>query len=204
MKNLRTFSLLAVLFFVGCGSWKRCAYEDFGGRDDWQNTEQVIAALEIRPGDRVADLGAGGGYFTFRLADAVGPKGMVYAVDVDDDMIEYLNERVAEEGHANVRVVRGEFADPLLPDGQIDLLFTSNTYHHIEDRVAYFKGVRRDLRPGGRVAVLELNDREWFPRTFGHYTAEDVIVQEMTEAGYQLDKSLDLTERQSFTIFVSE
>lgn len=200
MSTRRTAALVLVGLLIGCGSWKRFAYEGFD-RDAWQKPDEVVAALALEPGDRVADIGAGGGYFTFRLARAVGPEGVVYAVDVDPDMIEYLRERVAEEGVANVRVVAGEFSDPLLPDGEIDLVFSTNTYHHIQDRAAYFRGLRTDLAPGGRVAIIELNDATWFPRTFGHYTPEEEIVSEMREAGYRLDDDFGFLERQSFVVF---
>jgi ubiquinone/menaquinone biosynthesis C-methylase UbiE len=149
----------------------------------------------------VADVGAGGGYFAFKLADAVGESGRVYAVDVDDDMLGYLRERAAEEGADNVEVVRGGFDDPNLPDGRIDLLFTSNTYHHIEERTAYFGRVLDDLAPNGRVAILELNDASWFPRTFGHHTPKQTIVDEMAAAGYELVDDFDLVERQHFLVF---
>src|SRR5262250_1992668 len=111
-----------LLFGSGCARWKKFAYEGFG-RDRSQQPERVIAALNLKPGDRVADLGAGGGYFTFRLADAVGPTGRVFAVDVDDDMLAYLRDRVAAESRVNVQVVRAEPDDPQLPDGRIDLVF---------------------------------------------------------------------------------
>ncbi len=192
---------LALFTFVvaGCGpSFKRFAYEGFG-RDDWQQPERVLAELEIEPGMEIADIGAGGGYFTFMLADAVGPDGRVYAVDVDDDMIEYLQERAAEEGYANVTVVRGEFGDPLLPDAGIDLVFTSNTYHHLSEPVAFFSVVRADLRPGGRVAILDLNEGPFFARD--HFTEPDKIASDMEAAGYVRVEAFDFIESQSFQVF---
>ena len=200
-RGLRIFACtLPVCLLVGCGAWKRFQYEGFD-RDDWQLPQRVLSALELRPGDRVADIGAGGGYFSFRFAEAVGPEGRVYAVDVDDDMLAYLEERVAEEGHENVEVVRGAFEDPLLPDGQIDLVFLSNTYHHIQDRPTYFHGVRRDLSPGGRVAILELDDRSWLPRTIGHFSEPDAVAREMEEAGYRRVADHAFLDRQSFQVF---
>jgi arsenite methyltransferase len=193
-------SLGALLLAFGCGSWKRFAYEGFD-RDSWQQPERVIESLQLAPGDVVADLGAGGGYFTFDLAEAVAPDGRVYAVDVDANMTEYLSDRIAEEEIENVEVVLGEFGDPLLPDGEIDLLFTSNTYHHIQDRADYFRRLRGDLKRGGRVAILELNGSSWFPRWFGHYTPMETIEAEMREAGYTLDESFDFIDRQHFAIF---
>ena len=185
---------------LGCSAFKRFAYQGFG-RDGWQQPERVVRELELGPGAQVADLGAGGGYFTFRLAEAVGPDGRVFAVDVDEEMTGYLQSRVEDEGPANVTVILGRYEDPLLPDGQIDLLFTSNTYHHIEDRRDYFQRLHADLRPDGRVAILELNDVSWFPRTFGHHTDPEVIIEEMEEAGYVLERDHGFIDRQSFLIF---
>jgi arsenite methyltransferase len=201
----RRIALAAALWIAllgsGCAAWKRFGYEGLG-RDDWQRPDDVIALLGIRPGDRVADLGAGGGYFTFRLAEAAGEAGRVYAMDVDDDMLASLNERARERGAANVTVVRGELGDPKLPDGEIDLLLLCNTYHHLEDRSEYFRRRLVDLAPSGRVAIVEFDGRGgWFPRTFGHFTPADRIAREMQEAGYKRIAIHDLLPRQSFQIF---
>lgn len=193
-------ALLVVPMLLACSALKRFGYEGID-RDEWQQPERVVRELALEPGMSVADIGAGGGYFSFRIAEAVGPEGMVYAVDVDEDMTSYLEELAAENGHANVKVILGEFADPLLPDGGIDLIFTSNTYHHIDGRIEYFRKLKEDLRPGGRIAILELRGESWFSRTFGHFTDRETIVEELTEAGYEEIESHDFIERQSFTVF---
>lgn len=203
MKSLRMLVSLALLLAsAGCSSsWKSWAYEG-SGRDEWQQPERVIEALGIEPGSRVGDLGAGSGYFTVRLARAVGPEGTVYAVDVDEDMNAYLSERLAGEGIDNVEVILGRYDDPLLPDGQIELLFTSNTYHHIESRPAYFRRLQQDLAPGGRVAILDYDGRKGlFVRLIGHYVEKQTIVDEMQEAGYRLEQDLDFLDRQSLLVF---
>ena len=200
MRIRALLALAGLVATLGCGSYKRLAYEGFR-RDAWQKPDEVVAALGIEPGDQVADIGAGGGYFTFRLADAVGEAGRVYAVDVDDDMIGYLRERVADEGHPQVEVVRGEYGDPLLPDGRIDLVFSCDTYHHLEGRTQYFSDLRADLAPGAQVAILELNDVSFFARTFGHMTPKQTIVDELGAAGYRLVADHDLIDRQHFLVF---
>jgi ubiquinone/menaquinone biosynthesis C-methylase UbiE len=204
MKKLAILAPLGVLVCLGCGSWKRCSYEGWN-RDAWQQPERVIASLGVQPGDRVADLGAGSGYFTIHLARAVGPGGRVYAVDVDEEMNDYLRQRVKLAGLENVEVILGEFEDPLLPDGEIDLLFTSNTYHHIRERPTYFRKVQTDLTPDGRVAIVDYNgEKGWFVRLAKHYTRKEEIVSEMREAGYRLEQDLDVSDRQSFLIFSPE
>jgi len=96
-------------------------------RQGWELPDLVVESLKIQPGAQVADIGAGGGYFTFRLARAVGPAGTVYAVDVEPGVIDSLKESVQAKGVKNVQVVFGEYQDPLLPDGKIDLAFVCNT-----------------------------------------------------------------------------
>ena len=200
MKRTATL-LLVVGLLAGCSSFKRFVYEGFN-RDEWQQPERVIAALGIRAGDRVADLGSGSGYFTLRLAPSVGPDGRIYAVDVDEEMNEYLRQRVAQAGLANVDVILGRFEDPLLPDGSVDLVLVVDTYHHLEDRPAYFRNLRRDLKPGGRVAVIDYDGRKlWFLRLFGRTTPREELLREMAEAGYEVTDEFDFIDRQSFVIF---
>ena len=206
MRGERLLAVVAVTLVVlsaGCTRLKRFAYEGFA-RDRWQHPEQVIDSLRIRSGDHVADLGAGGGYFTFRLADAVGPDGKVYAVDVDSGMTSHLERRVSENGHGNVEVILAKYHDPLLPEKGIDLIFTCNTYHHLEDRVAYFERAGRSLRPGGRIAIIENAGRGWFSRLFSHSTPSEVIRSEMEAAGYQLEREYDFLPRQHFLVFAAK
>ncbi len=185
--------LLALSVVSGCGALKRLAYAG-PGRDASQQPERVVAALEIVPGAHVADLGAGGGYFTFRFADAVGPEGRVYAIDVDPDMLGYLRSRVAKEKRENVGVIEGAPDDPRIPADGVDLIFVCNTYHHLSDRIAYFAALQDRLRPGGRIAIVEY-------RSGGHGTAIAVIQQELEAAGYQLVEQDDFLADQSFLIF---
>lgn len=191
-------AVVAAALWLGCGTVKRYAYEGFD-RDEWQQPERVVADLALAPGAKVADLGAGGGYFTFRLARAVGPEGRVYAVDIDEGMNEHVAQQARKEGLANVRTVLAATDDAKLPE-PVDLFFTSNTYHHLEGRVAYFRGVReRQLAPGGRIAIVEFR-----PGKTSHATARKTIEQEMGAAGFRLVKSFDYLERQHFLVFAAE
>ena len=139
-----------LLVCAGCGSISR-TFMNASWRDRWQQPEVVIHSLSLQPGNQVADLGAGGGYFTFRLADAVGPTGKVYAVDIDKGNLEYIANQAAKRGYRNVETVLAKPDDPLLPEGTVDLIFTCNTYHHLTNRTELFS-IRRAL-PTARVAV---------------------------------------------------
>ena len=208
---MQRFSLLLTLlsFVGGCsviGKVDLGRLVTGGGRDAWQHPEQVIAALELEPGSRVAEIGAGSGYWLAPLSEAVGPEGRVYAVEVDDGLVAELVQRVESEGLDNVVVVRGRFEDPELPDGEIDLAMTCLTYHHIDDRPEYFRRLQVDLSPRGRVAHLDERDDipapiRWL-QTSGHWSDPSSIVDEMAGAGYQRSHEYDFLPLQSFQVFV--
>lgn len=202
-RKMLWLGVLAAILASAIAGWvtlKRLAYEGFG-RDRWQQPDKVIESLSIADGGRVADLGCGGGYFTFRLARAVGSGGKVYAVDVDADMTEYVSKEAAKRGHRNVETILARYDDPALPISGVDLIFTANTYHHIEQRAAYFRNAQKYLRAGGRVAIIEFNGKGWFERLLGHWLKREVIIAEMQEAGYRLAGDFDFLDRQHFLVF---
>lgn len=123
-------------------------------RDAWQQPEVVVAALALAPGMTVADVGAGTGYFTMRLARAV-PQGQVIATDIEPDMVRYLGERAKKEQLANVHPVLAGAADPKLAPASADRILVVDVWHHIEDRARYAAGLAAALRPGGQVAVVD-------------------------------------------------
>ena len=175
---------------------KRLAFAR-SGRDRWQQPDRVIAALAVREGDRVADLGAGPGYFTFRLAGRVGPQGQVYAVDTDSDMSSMIADTAARDDVRNVVVVEAAPDDPMLPE-PVDLVLMVNAFHHLPERATYLTTLSRYLRPDGRIAIIETLPR-WF--TFGHATMPAAIAAAMSGAGYTLAARHDFLSPQSFQIF---
>jgi len=199
-KSARSFILLAALLLAGCTSLKRCAYEGFD-RGEWQKPDEVLRALGVRRGDRIADLGSGGGYFTFRLGKVTGPTGKVYAVDVDKGMNDYVANRARQERRSNIEVILAKPDDPLLPESGVDIIFTTNTYHHLENRPAYFANASKYLRAKGRIAIIDFSGKQWFEFFGGHYTPAEVIKREMKEAGYVLQKEFDFLPKQYFLIF---
>jgi len=199
-RSLAIFVILLLLGPAACTDIKKWAYEGFD-RDEWQKPEEVIQALSIQPGDHIADLGSGSGYFTFRLADAVGPTGKVYAVDIDKDMNADLAKRAQDKGYQNIEVVLAQHTDPGLQENKVNLIFSTNTYHHLKDRTTYFANIRKYLHPQGRIAIIDFNGESWFVSFIGHYTPSEVIQQELQEAGYTLEKELDFLPDQVFLIF---
>jgi cyclopropane fatty-acyl-phospholipid synthase-like methyltransferase len=155
---------------------------DDPARDAWQQPERVVAALELAPSMTVADIGAGTGYFTVRLARAV-PAGRVIANDVEPDMVRYLKERAAREGLANIEAVQGLPDDPKLPAGAVDRVLVVDVWHHLGDRVAYAKQLAAALRAGGRIAVVDFKLDAKLGPPKQHRLAPDAIVADLRAAG---------------------
>ncbi len=130
------------------------------GRDAWQRPEEVVRALDLAPGDVVADVGAGPGYFSLRLARAVGPAGAVYAVDVVPEIVAALRERLDRAGVGNVAPILARDGDPLLPPAACDLVLVVDTFHHLPGGAAYLEALAARLRPGGRIANVDFHKRE--------------------------------------------
>ncbi len=200
--------LIALVVGVGgCGSLAKLDYRRLWSRASWQHPDRLIETLAIAPGATVADLGAGEGYFVPHLSRAVGPAGRVFAVEVDPERLADLRELTAEPGHANVTVVEGGASDPSLPDGAVDVALVVNVYHHLDDPVAYFRGLLDDLSTeGGRVAIVEpsLGGLGSLFVPGGHATSLARLRDQMGEAGYRLVESHDFLPIQSFAVFAPD
>jgi ubiquinone/menaquinone biosynthesis C-methylase UbiE len=171
-------------------------------RAAWQKPEQIPAALGIEPGMVVADVGAGTGYFVPHFAKAVGPRGRVYAVDTEPKMVAWMERRFREETIPNAVAVLGEPGDPKLPAAGVDVIFLCDTYHHIDDRVAWIGTAGRALKPGGRLAVVDFHKRELpVGPPPDHKLAREQVIQELAEAGWILSEESDLLPYQYLLIF---
>jgi len=168
-------------------------------RDAWQKPHAVIEALALKPGAAVADLGAGTGYFAARLANML-PKGIVYAVDLEPDMVRYLGERAKREGLANLKPVQAAAGDARLP-AKVDLVLLVDVYHHIEARERYFQRLAASLLPGARVAVIDFRlDSPEGPPKAARVPPEQVSA-ELARAGYALVTEHRFLPRQYFLVF---
>lgn len=128
-------------------------------RDAWQMPDAIMDALGIADGAAVADIGAGGGWFTVRLARRVGPNGIVYAQDVQVPMLEAIQRRVDREGLKNVRTIKGEAGDPRLPPASVDVVLIVDSYHEFTDPVELLRHLAAALKPGGRIGVVNFTKR---------------------------------------------
>jgi ubiquinone/menaquinone biosynthesis C-methylase UbiE len=172
---------------------------DDPARDAWQMPARVIDALGLRPGQSVADIGAGTGYFTVRLAkSSATPK--VFAVDIEKSMVDYVRQRAAKEGLKNVVVVQAGADRTNLPEA-VDLVLVVDTYHHIPDRRAYFWELRKSMNPGARLAIIDFRkDAPEGPPVEFRFTPEE-ITGELTKAGFTLAAQHDFLPRQMFLVY---
>lgn len=170
-------------------------------RDAWQKPEAVLAAIAPGPTDRVADIGAGTGYFAVRLATKV-PQGTVYAIDLEAAMVKYLGERAAKLGLSNLEPVQSTMHDARIPQ-PVELVMLTNTYHHIGDRTPYFTRLAGSLKPDGRVAIVDYKlefDGPGPPPAMR--LAPDAVVAEMKAAGYRVTlRDEETLPRQYILIF---
>jgi SAM-dependent methyltransferase len=183
--------------FSGAEHWAN-VFDD-PARDAWQKPHEVITALSPAPDSVVADIGSGTGYFAARLAHWV-PKGRVYGVDTEPDMVKYLAERAKREGLPNLVSIAGRPDDAKLP-AKVDLALMVDVYHHISDREAYFGKLRGSLKPGARVAIIDfrLDAPSGPPRSDRIAPAQ--VKAELAKAGYAFSKEHDFLPNQYFLVF---
>lgn len=171
--------------------------------DPKNKPDQILETLALQSGQNIADIGAGGGYFSLRFANAVKRKGEVYAIDTNPEFLEFVGNSVEEKGLNNVKTILTTEDKLILPEKTLDLIFMRNVYHHLPNRVEYFKNLAGILKPGGKIVIIEYKRGGLFSfhRIFRHYVQQETIVKEMDEAGYQLKENFDFLPEQSFTIF---
>ena len=161
--------------------------------------DDILKVLDLEDGDIVADIGAGTGVLSRPMARAVAPTGRVLAVEVDQELLDYIDERSAQEELGNLVTVLGAFQDPKLPTNDVDVAFFHNTLHHIKDRVGYLKLLASHLKPDGRIVVIDMID--------GHKDdpAMQIDVKSvmgwMETAGFQRSQQIDLFEDKFFVVF---
>jgi SAM-dependent methyltransferase len=168
-------------------------------RDAWQKPEEVLDALHLQPASLVADIGAGTGYFSVRIAKRV-PEGKIFAADVEPDMVRYLGARAEREHLANLVPVQAHTDAANLPE-PVDLVLVVDTYHHIDDRTRYFAALQSSLRPGGRLVIIDFKADSPNGPPAQHRIPPERVTQELAAAGYALAETIEFLPRQYGLIF---
>jgi ubiquinone/menaquinone biosynthesis C-methylase UbiE len=171
-------------------------------RETQEQPELVIDALEIRPGQTIADLGAGSGYYSFRIAPLVGPSGKVLAIDIEPAMLDAIAQRARREHVENVATVRSSAQDPNLAPGSVDLLFMVDVYHELEYPYEMLTKVRTALKPRGRVALIEYRaeDPDVLIKPL-HKMSERQVRREMQAAGFRHVRTVRTLPLQHLILF---
>ena len=165
---------------------------------------EIIKALEIQPGQTIADIGSGGGFFTFLFSQIVGEEGRVYAVDTNQEFLEFIDTQAIRLGLTNITTIHATEQTIPLPLNSVDLFFVRSVYHHLQNRIQYFSEAQKLLTSKGRIAIIEYSQhgsRFSFHRRCGHNVPPEAIIDEMTKARYTVAATFDFLPVQSFTIF---
>jgi len=178
------------------------AFFDRPEREAEERSAALVEALDIPEGGTIADIGAGTGYFTWRLARRVGPAGKVIAVDIQQRMLDLAAETVRQHGLVNVDYVLGKETDPRLPPGSLDMVFIAHSYHEFSQPETIMEAIRRSLKPGGRLVIVEYaKERTLAPAAPSHKMSFDEIREEIEPTGFDLERILDFLPFQHGLIF---
>jgi arsenite methyltransferase len=162
---------------------------------------EIISNLKIENGDVIADIGSGGGYYTFEFSKKVGEQGKVYSIDTNEKSLKYIDDNLKNAKINNTYTILVDENGLSIPD-KVDLIFLRNVFHHLPQPENYFKNIKQYLKKDGKLTIIEHKKKGYnFVSIFGHTTPEEDIVNIMEEAGFYLYKKLDFLPNQSFTIF---
>ena len=165
-------------------------------RDDWQKPEEVVKSLNLDPGDVIADIGAGDGYFTRRFAEAVSPGGQAMGLEVSSWKVESMRRDAENLGLDSYLAMLVETDDPGFEPRSVDVVFLCNAYHHLDDRVDYFKKVSGGLKKDGRVVIVDFyNKRMEVGPPPSHTLSREVVLEEMSKNGYKKPEHPPVEER---------
>jgi len=197
--RVRTIFSAVVLFFLACsvsGIGFSGAIESFvfssqvpagegGDRDSWQQPEKVLDAIGVTAGMTIGEVGAGNGYFTFRLARRVGPTGLIYANDIDQDALQEVAAGAKRRKIEHIITVRGEVANPLFPSGVMDLVIMVYVFHDLAKPVELLRNLKPSLKPNAPLVILERDPKKMLSAK-GHFYDQDKLLKLTSEAGFKL------------------
>jgi len=170
---------------------------DSPGRDERLQINRVMDILGVTPGRSVADIGAGSGWFTVRAARRVGERGLVYAVDINPESIQYIDNRAQKEQLHNVKTILSKADDPLLPPRSVDSVLLLKTYHEVADPVTLLRNLLASLRPGAKVGIIDRNGS-----AENHGVGREVVLREARQAGYRLLEQYDFVKGDKMDYFL--
>jgi len=192
------------IFLIGGKMFEKYILKMFNRRagSDESKPDEILSSLGIRSAESIADIGSGGGYFAYKFAEEVGDKGHVYAVDVKAKNLAFIKEEANKKGiNGNLTLVLAEAENTNLPNNSVDLIFTRNSFHHINNPAEYFRKLKKTLRSKGRVVIIDNKKEKGFMSRLGHSSTKENIINTLEIAGYQHKRSFDFLDQQWFLVF---
>ena len=162
--------------------------------------EEIMKILNLQDEYNVLEIGVGGGYYANMFSDAIGSNGTYYGFEINDEFINNLEKINLLSKYKNIKPIKVENTLPAL-DKKIDLVFTRNTYHHLENRIEYFSNLKPLLTNNANIVIIDFNKNHLSIKPNGHFIEKQVIIKETIEAGYALEQSYEILPFQSFLIF---
>lgn len=187
------FSTFSCLILAACPSFSQ-------NRDSWQQPEKVMDAVGIKPGMTIGEVGAGHGYFTFKLAQRVGEAGTVYANDIDRNALKSIEDRAQRENITNIVTVLGEVEKPLFPNAAMDLVIMVYVLHDLSKPVELLRNIQPALKPGAPLVILE-QDPQKTDDSSGHFYNQERLLEIVAEAGYELERAEIFLSRDNIFVF---
>jgi len=221
-RRFTALSILTILLFAACASagqsprthpvsgrriasvmgHEGAAWLDRQEREQEEAPTKAVAALKLKPGQVVADIGAGSGYYSILLAPAVGPTGKVYATDIQPEMLTLIQKKLAANGIKNVETVLGTVTDPKLPDGSLDLAVMVDVYHELQQPQVFLRALKRTLKPDGRLVLIEFRKEDpRVPIREEHKMTVREARAEVEAEGYRFEKLMDILPWQHMIVF---
>ncbi len=193
-----TFLCLSFIFIPRLFSQDPDAWE--ANQTSYQPPEIVLQAIDIKEGMVVGEIGAGRGRYSVILADAVGEKGLIYANDIAKEDLDYLDLRCERDGITNIKIIRGQELDPLLPENELDMIFIVNSYHHFSKPVELLHNAHSALKSTGTLVIIE-GVPERYGRGSSHATPKEDLISQVKEAGYSFYRVAAELQRDDIYIF---
>lgn len=183
--------LTSLVLFVGGTLHAQYASDEWAERDTWMNVPKIFELAGIKKGSKVADVGCHEGYLSFHLSKQVGEDGKVYSVDVEEYRLDDFKEHMQERNATNIEVILGDYDNPKLPEGVLDVVILMDTYHEIEYYMKMLSQIKKSLKPDGRILVLEKlkeakQDKSREEQTDAHTLGPKYVKQELKDAGFSI------------------
>jgi arsenite methyltransferase len=205
-ENKMKILLAFIALFVVVSACSSCSssnsmqesFNELASEPEWQ-PEKIMKVLDIRKGMCIGDLGAGGGYYTYKFSEETGVEGKVYAADINEEYLLGIRKTAKEKGYENITTVLSTENDSKFEDNSLDLIFIRNTFHHFEDKGSYLKNLKSKLKIDGRIVIIDYKEDASF-WLFGHDVSRDEILEAVHFAGLQTVNEYDFLEKQYFFV----